>query len=290
MQRHVDWRDGDVVISVPAKSGTTWTMNIVHQLRSGGDPEFEDIYVEVPWLEFVERPGQPQDELLTRWRELPKTPRRAFKTHSAPPDLPYIEPGEGRPDVKYIVVLRNPEEAMVSLKPFLEKHSSAFFNMWEVPREALTRPDFASFFEDILMGEGFAEMILGFTNGWWPLRQRPNVLFMHFSEMKRDHEGSLRKIAAFLGIDPRPDQWPTILECCSFPWMKAHQQKFELASRSAVPVLDPGAMIRKGKLGAAKEDGWTDEYSARLRAVGEKISIDPQALAWHYRGGPLPPA
>ena len=44
-------------MSVPAKSGTTWMMNIVHQLRTGGDPGFKDIYIEVPWLEFVEGPS-----------------------------------------------------------------------------------------------------------------------------------------------------------------------------------------------------------------------------------------
>src|SRR5262249_38320023 len=53
IQQRVEWRDGDVVVSVPVKSGTTWTMNIVHQLREGGDPHFEDLYVEVPWLELV---------------------------------------------------------------------------------------------------------------------------------------------------------------------------------------------------------------------------------------------
>ena len=36
MQQQVAWRDGDIVISVPVKSGTTWMMNIVHQLRSRG--------------------------------------------------------------------------------------------------------------------------------------------------------------------------------------------------------------------------------------------------------------
>ena len=32
-RKKMEWRDDDIVVSVPAKSGTTWTMNIVHQLR-----------------------------------------------------------------------------------------------------------------------------------------------------------------------------------------------------------------------------------------------------------------
>ena len=36
IQQQIKWRDGDLVISVPAKSGTTWTTNIVYQLFTGG--------------------------------------------------------------------------------------------------------------------------------------------------------------------------------------------------------------------------------------------------------------
>jgi aryl sulfotransferase len=45
IQQGIQWRDGDIVVAVPPKSGTTWTMNIVHQLRSGGDALFADIYL-----------------------------------------------------------------------------------------------------------------------------------------------------------------------------------------------------------------------------------------------------
>jgi hypothetical protein len=44
IQQKIEWRDGDVVVSVPLKSGTTWTMNIVHQLVTGGTSDFQDIY------------------------------------------------------------------------------------------------------------------------------------------------------------------------------------------------------------------------------------------------------
>ena len=61
-------RDGDIWISVPAKSGTNWMMNIVHQLLTGGDADFDSIYSVVPWPEFVERPGQPAQEVLDAHR------------------------------------------------------------------------------------------------------------------------------------------------------------------------------------------------------------------------------
>ena len=70
LQQQVEWREGDIIVSVPAKSGTTWMMNIVHQLRTGGDPGFKDIYIEVPWLEFVEGPEDTRERRLERFRSM----------------------------------------------------------------------------------------------------------------------------------------------------------------------------------------------------------------------------
>ena len=48
IQADVAMRDGDIWISVPVKSGTNWMMNIVHQLLTGGDANFDSIYGVVP--------------------------------------------------------------------------------------------------------------------------------------------------------------------------------------------------------------------------------------------------
>ena len=114
LQAKIKYRKGDTLIAVPAKSGTTWTMNIFHQLRTGGDPDFKDIYAEVPWSEFKERPDQPDEELLERWEKMPAEVPRAFKTHSqpGPEGAPMPEMGcfaAYREDLKYVVVMRNPE-------------------------------------------------------------------------------------------------------------------------------------------------------------------------------------
>src|SRR6185503_9668205 len=80
IQQQVKWRDGDIVISVPVKSGTTWTMNIVHQLRSGGDRDFDDVYRVVPWLEIVPAPAVTREQRLAKFAAMPRDRRRAFKT------------------------------------------------------------------------------------------------------------------------------------------------------------------------------------------------------------------
>lgn len=287
IQQRIAWRDGDVVISVPPKSGTTWTMNIVHQLFTGGTADFRDIYEEVPWIEFLSHPGQPLQSVVDRVEAMPAGRRRAFKTHSAPPALPFIEAGSGR-DVKYIVVFRNPEEALVSFRPFIEKHSDAWFELWQMPRQAMCRQDFPSFYAEVVDRQGMQGMFFAFLAAWWPLRREENVLLLHFADMKRDHEASIRTIAGFLGVEPEADRWPAILEYTSFPWMKRHEDKFEAVTTGEIPILTSGAMIRKGEAGKAASDGMTEEISRHLRDLGRRICPDEAALTWLYEGGELP--
>ncbi|WP_170477500.1 sulfotransferase domain-containing protein [Ruegeria arenilitoris] len=286
IQQKIAWRDGDVVISVPIKSGTTWTMNIVHQLLTGGTDDFRDVYEEVPWIEFLAFPGQPQEVVVERVTAMPTNTRRAFKTHSPPPAVPFQSVGSGT-DVKYVVIMRNPEEALVSFRPFLNKHSDAWYELWGVPREALCRPDFPSFYSDVIDANGMQGAIFGFLAAWWPLRNEANVLFLHFTDMKSDHHGSIRKIAEFIGEELSEAQWANVLEFTSFPWMKANEEKFEGRTASEIPILNSGAMIRKGAVGEARMDGMTDEISRHLREVGSRICPDPAAIKWVYEGGSL---
>jgi len=128
LQQKMEWRDQDIVISVPPKSGTTWAMNVVYQLLNSGNPNFESVYAEVPWIEFVNRPDQPDQEVLDRLSAMSLNQARAFKTHSAPPEVPFFKTDTDK-NVRYIVVCRNPEEAIVSFKPFMEKHTDAWYEM-----------------------------------------------------------------------------------------------------------------------------------------------------------------
>jgi aryl sulfotransferase len=284
IQKAVEARDGDIWIAVPAKSGTNWTMNIVHQLLTGGSADFDSIYRVVPWPEFVERPGQDPKEVLDRIAAMPTNRRRAFKTHVGPPALPFIKAGSGK-DVKYVVASRDPEEALVSFKLFLDQHTDAWYDLWKVPRGALTRPDFVSWYREVAVPKELLGLFFGPVAAWWPLRREPNVLFLHFADMKRDLPAATRKVADFLGIKPSTAEWAKIDEHVSFDWMKKHESKFDTLANTPVRVLEHGAMMRKGKTGASREDGMTDEIAQQLRAAGAKMLGDEAALAWMYGGG-----
>jgi hypothetical protein len=278
---NVPWRDGDIVVSVPPKSGTTWTMNIVHQLREGGDRDFDDLYVEVPWLEFIPTPTSTQQDQLEYFASMTSERRRAFKTHCHADQLGFQQVGEGA-DVQYVVVMRHPDEATASMYYFIQRQGRDWLRWWGRDPDTYGFDDFETYFEEFAMQRA-QPAYFDFLAAWWPRRDEPNVLLLHFSDLKADHEGSIRQIADFLGYEPAPSEWDTILECTSFPWMKKHSDKFELRHISRFPVLEPGAMVRKGKAGSAREDGMTPEMSKRIAAVALGLDIDRAALDWLYR-------
>src|SRR5207244_5731210 len=98
-----------------------------------------DIYAEVPWLELVPRPDARPEDLVAGFNNMRRDRRRAFKTHAGPDVLPVQIPGVG-PDVRYVVVVRNPDEAVASIRPFLEAQSDAWLDRWRRSRGAFEGP------------------------------------------------------------------------------------------------------------------------------------------------------
>ncbi len=90
----------DVFVVTPAKCGTTWMQQIVHGLRSGGSMDFDNINDVVPWLGLSHTA---EEEARAAQQDLRP---HVFKSHS-----PLDQAPQG---ARYIVVLRDPADAMLS--------------------------------------------------------------------------------------------------------------------------------------------------------------------------------
>src|SRR5262245_60507387 len=83
---HLWAEPGDVIVAVPAKSGTTWTFQTVHQVRMRGVENYTNLLQEVPWLELVYYPGQTvEHRALIMLRSKKQHDFKVFKSHQAPP-------------------------------------------------------------------------------------------------------------------------------------------------------------------------------------------------------------
>src|SRR5262249_51033976 len=57
-------------------------------------------------------------------------------------------------------------------------------------------------------------------NSWWAVRDDPNVLMVHYADLKADLDSEMRRIAAFLGLDVPERLWPSLVEAASFGSMR----------------------------------------------------------------------
>jgi len=269
------FRPGDIVIDSSIRCGTNWTMMIVHQLLTQGDDSFKNLYLEVPWIEFLEYPNQDVQERVNRFNANPK--RRAFKTHFAPPIVPFDR------NVQYIVVARNSKDVVRSVVPFFRDHSEEFRALWGGYPVVCKSID-----EAMNMLIDAEPMYHGFYRSLWELRHERNVFFIHFNDLLKDLPGSIRRIAQFLKIDIDEMRFPKILECCSFAWMKTNVDRINPNYEHVpVPVFkEHVGIVREGK--AKGDEDFTPEQLECWQKIEEERFPDPAMRHWIQNGGTLP--
>ncbi len=215
-------RSDDIIIGTWGKSGTTWTQQIIGQMIFNGQEDLAVSHLS-PWLDMV---VLPLDETLAALKA--QTHRRFIKTHLPLDALAFS------PKAKYLYVGRDGRDVVWSMHHHqitMTDEAMVMFNnnpRRGFPSEPLTKPtdDIVRYFREWLAKDGypwwpFWENI----RTWWGARDLPNVRLVHFDNLKRDLPGEMRRIAAFLEIPIDEKRWPTIVEHCSFDWMKSHAER-----------------------------------------------------------------
>ncbi|HVZ01762.1 MAG TPA: sulfotransferase domain-containing protein [Dongiaceae bacterium] len=212
------FRDDDVIIATYGKSGTTWTQQIVSQLIFNG-AEGIDVSRLSPWVDLRIMPKEAIAGLEHQ------THRRFLKTHLPVDALVFS------PRAKYIYIGRDGRDAIWSLYNHHINATDQFFAAFNGtpgrhgPGLHRGAADVHAFYTRWFEGNGepywpFWENI----RSWWGIGDLPNVLLLHFSDMKRDLAGSIRTVADFLEIEIDERVFPAIVEHCSFDYMKAHAE------------------------------------------------------------------
>jgi aryl sulfotransferase len=106
-------------------------------------------------------------------------------------------------------------------------------------------------------------------------------LFVHYSDLKENLAGEMRRISDFLEIDTPDSLMPKLVEAASFEFMKRHGD-------AMFPMLkmtfDRGAerFINQGRSGRWREIATPDDI-ARYEAISRKRA-SPGLAAWLERG------
>lgn len=220
-------RPGDIVIATSPKCGTTWTQQIVSSLvfQDGAARALSTVS---PWPDTRFRLSL--DELQAALEA--QTHRRFLKTHAPLDGLPLYD------EVRYIHVARDGRDAALAMHNhyggFTDEHLALLDRIGledpEICRPYPRLPADPRAYVRRWLTEG---VIAGQTDGWpspsffeleagyWAERRRPNLLLVHYNDLKADLDGEMRRIATFLDIPVDGAVWPELVDAARFETMRA---------------------------------------------------------------------
>ena len=270
------FRDDDIIVGTYAKSGTTWTQQIVGQLLFNGAEKI-NVPELSPWLDMRIPPKQIKLPLVEAQQG-----RRFLKTHLPVDALVFS------PKAKYIYIGRDGRDVVWSM---YNHHANANDRFYEAlnntpgrvgPPIAPPPASIEQYFREWLERDGYP--FWSFWENirtWWEIRHLPNVLLLHYSEMKADMPGQIRRIADFLSIPIDEARWPAILEHCSFDYMKRNAE-FSAPLGGAVWEGGAATFIHKGTNGR-----WRDVLSHEESRRYEEMALGnlgPDCARWLATG------
>jgi hypothetical protein len=240
-------RPTDVIIAPFGKCGTTWLQQIFHTLRTRGDTDYDDISAVVPWIETAAALGQDLDAKQ-------KAEPRGFKSHLGWDRVPK----GGR----YIVSLRDPKDALVSMYRFME---GWFIEPGTIPLATFAR-------EDYMQNSG-GPYYWSHLVSWWGVRHDPAVLLLSYEQMQRDPAGTIRRVAGHCGITLDDALLALTLRHSSLDYMLANKHQFDdrlmrtLSERvCGLPPGSDSSKVRAGKVGSHRTE-LDAEISAEMDAL-----------------------
>jgi aryl sulfotransferase len=265
-------RPGDIFVCTPPKCGTTWMQTIVTSLL-WPDGNFPGVVMQVaPWFDGA---FYNFDEVLARLEA--QTHRRHIKTHTPADGIPIFD------TASYIVVARDGRDAFMSFANHIAKMSSEL----RVQRNAAATArgldplmefngDIHEFFDNWIA----AAPTMRHIATWWNLRDQPNVLLVHYNDLKAGLTNEMRRVAEFLEIDVPAALWPDTVQRCTFDHMRADAAKIGNFDR----IVEGGAQsfLFKGTndrwQGVLTEDE-LERYQVRVFEL-----LPPEAAQWLEHG------
>lgn len=218
-----DFRSGDIVLSTPPKSGTTWSQAILMMLIHGDAVGDRPVWQDSLWLDCGFRDQQACMEKLAA-----QTHRRCIKSHTPFDGIPY------KRDVQYISVYRHPIDVFFSLKKHVSNMKADILDFHFQPGQ----DDFKRFLEEPATDTGTDELtlssILHHYQSFAKWAHLPNVHLFHYAALSDDLTGHIRKYADVLAMTPSDDLVYQINDAASFGAMKETMRTSTSAQSASV--------------------------------------------------------
>jgi aryl sulfotransferase len=126
-------------------------------------------------------------------------------------------------------------------------------------------------------GTGYWEM----ERSYWAARHEPNMLLVHYNDLKADRGGEIARIARFLDVELPPATMTAIAEAAGFEQMKAAGETL-VPDAAGIWVGGSQTFLNKGVNGRWKEVCDAADLAAYERRVAQEFT--PALATWLERG------
>ena len=268
---HFVHRPGDVFVCTSPKCGTTWMQTIVTTLLFPTGLPSATVMELSPWIDARFFPVH--DVIATLEAQ---SHRRTIKTHTPADGIPWWS------DASYIVVVRDGLDACMSFLNHLSNMrpeavmslaASAQVDGIELG-DRFPLDDVHAFFAAWLAPPG---VWFEHLNSFWTHRNEPNVLFVHFDDLKEDLDGEMRRVATFLGLTVDEPTWLELVDRCTFESMKHRSDEIGDFDRLFIGGAD--AFLYKGTNGRWRDLLTAEEVAAFDEASTERLPADANVWA-----------
>lgn len=220
---------GDVFVATQMKCGTTWMQQVVYEVLSHGHGDLSDaghghLYAVSPWIESIQSVSMEDAPRVGESRS------RVIKTHMPAQLTPYS------PEARYVYVTREPVACFASCVDFIRMLTGPI--AWDAE-------GFLDWFCSERMWWGSWPKHVA---GWWRWAQeRPNVLFVHYEEMREDLPAVVARVAELLDVELTSEELAEVVRKSGFDYMKANEELFEMSPPSFFSVAEGTFFVSGGR-------------------------------------------
>ncbi|SMX25627.1 sulfotransferase domain-containing protein [Boseongicola aestuarii] len=215
-------RSGDVIVSTPSKSGTTWMQGLLALLFTG-DPEVNvQPSQNAPWFD---NNGNTIDEVNSRLDV--QTGRRQVKTHTPLDGVPHWA------DVPYITVYRHPIDVHFSVRRHVANYKPEIVEEMGLDMKLFPddpRESFHIFLEADYLDHSSLSAIVTHYKATLERESWENLLRVHYADMQRDLAAATRRVATHIDVDHSPEKMEALVGAATFDNMKRNVDRFGLVA------------------------------------------------------------
>ncbi|MEP6695900.1 MAG: sulfotransferase domain-containing protein [Pseudonocardiales bacterium] len=283
-------RPGDIVISTPAKCGTTW-MQMICALLVLPDPVLQQPLSRLsPWLDYL---GRARRDVVADLEA--QTHRRFIKTHTPLDGLPLD------PTITYICVGRDPRDAALSMLGHQDNMDFAHFladradaaaidgvepgPVNQPPPTGSERERFWRWVDNDAPPAEIGSSLRRMLHHIETFQEAAgiDVVMLHFEDLRRDLEGQMRGLADRLAISVPESRWPEVVQAAGFEAMRSRAH-MTAPNAQLGHWLDTAHFFKRGTSGQWRDvldDDDLERYRVRAGAIGS-----PGVIDWLHGGPP----